>query len=36
MGGNAAAFASQEEALKLKNTAAGEIMRWNDVLNKSE
>lgn len=26
MGGNAAAFASQEEALKLKNTAAGEIM----------
>jgi len=36
MGGNAAAFISQQEAEKMKNTAVGEVMNWNDVLNKSE
>jgi copper chaperone NosL len=36
MGGNVAAFASQEEAEKMKNTAPGEVTHWNDVLNKSE
>jgi len=36
MGGNAAAFVSQQEAEKMKNTAVGEVMNWNDVLNKSE
>ena len=36
MGGNAAAFASQQEAEKMKNTAAGEVLNWNDVLKKLE
>jgi len=36
MGVNAAAFISQQEAEKMKNTAVGEVMNWNDVLNKSE
>ena len=36
MGGNAAAFASREEAEKMKNTTPGEVTHWNDVLNKSE
>jgi copper chaperone NosL len=36
MGGNAAAFVSQEEAEKLKSTAGGQVMTWSDVFNKSE
>jgi len=36
MGGNAAAFISQQSAEKLKSTAGGEVMTWNDVFNKSE
>jgi len=36
MGGNAAAFISQAEADKMKNTTAGEIMSWNDAFNKTE
>jgi copper chaperone NosL len=35
MGGNAAAFASQDEAEKMKSTKGGEVLHWNDVLNKS-
>jgi len=36
MGGDAAAFVSQQEAEKMKNTTTGEIRNWNDVFNKSE
>jgi copper chaperone NosL len=36
MGGNAAAFISQWEAEKIKNTVNGEVMNWNDMLNKAE
>jgi copper chaperone NosL len=36
MGGNMAAFNSQQEAEKLKTTTPGEIMSWNDVYNNSQ
>jgi len=36
MGGHAAAFVSQQEASKMKDSANGEIMNWNDIFNKSE
>jgi len=36
MGGNAAAFASQDEAEKMKSTEGGDILHWNEVLDKSD
>jgi copper chaperone NosL len=36
MGGNAAAFVSQQEAEKVQDSAKGEIVNWNDIFNKSE
>ena len=36
MGGHAAAFVSQQDASKMKDSANGEIMNWNDIFNKSE
>lgn len=36
MGGNAAAFISQQDAEKVKESANGEIVNWNDIFNKSE
>jgi len=36
MGGNAAAFISQQEAEKMKNTTPGEVKSWNDLFSKSE
>ena len=36
MGGNAGAFISQHEAEKIKPTAPGDIINWNEMFNKLE